>query len=57
MRLTLVVPYAAMLEGRLMTAASRRSASPLPTLATWALWLLGALLLVFVVAVPMDVTQ
>ncbi|ATB59963.1 putative cellulose synthase catalytic subunit [Xanthomonas citri pv. fuscans] len=40
-----------------MTAASRRSASPLPTLATWALWLLGALLLVFVVAVPMDVTQ
>ncbi|WP_126968304.1 UDP-forming cellulose synthase catalytic subunit [Xanthomonas arboricola] len=40
-----------------MTAASRRSGSPLPALATWALWLLGGLLLVFVVAVPMDVTQ
>ena len=40
-----------------MTAANRHCASPLPTLATWALWLLSALLLVFVVAVPMDVTQ
>ncbi|XHI63619.1 Cellulose synthase catalytic subunit [UDP-forming] [Xanthomonas euvesicatoria] len=40
-----------------MTAANRHCASPLPTLATWALWLLGALLLVFVVAVSMDVTQ
>jgi cellulose synthase (UDP-forming) len=40
-----------------MTAAVTRPRSALPGLATWALWLLGALLLGFVVAVPMDVPQ
>ncbi len=38
-------------------ATAPRPGSPLPRLATWTLWLLGALLLVFVVAVPMDVVQ
>ncbi len=40
-----------------MTAALIRPRSVLPKLATWGLWLFGALLLVFVVAVPMDVAQ
>ncbi|KRG45564.1 cellulose synthase [Stenotrophomonas panacihumi] len=38
-------------------ATAPRSGTLLPRLATWTLWLLGALLLVFVVAVPMDVAQ
>ncbi|HEY0333109.1 MAG TPA: UDP-forming cellulose synthase catalytic subunit [Stenotrophomonas sp.] len=38
-------------------ASVPRAGSLLPRLATWSLWLVGALLLVFVVAVPMDVTQ
>lgn len=40
-----------------MTAAVSRRRSVLPRLATWSLWLLGILLLVFVVAVPMEVVQ
>jgi len=38
-------------------ATTPRPGTALPRLATWTLWLLGALLLVFVVAVPMDVVQ
>lgn len=41
-----------------MSAASAsRTGQPMHTLATWSLWALGALLLVFVVAIPMDVPQ
>lgn len=41
-----------------MSAASAsRAGQPMHTLATWSLWALGALLLVFVVAIPMDVPQ
>lgn len=40
-----------------MTAAVSRRRSVLPKLATWSLWLLGTVLLVFVVAVPMEVAQ
>lgn len=41
-----------------MSAASAsRTGQPMHTLATWSLWTLGALLLVFVVAIPMDVPQ
>ncbi|WP_369934176.1 UDP-forming cellulose synthase catalytic subunit [Xanthomonas tesorieronis] len=41
-----------------MSAASAsRTGQPMHTLATWSLWALGALLLLFVVAIPMDVPQ
>ncbi|MBB5884919.1 UDP-forming cellulose synthase catalytic subunit [Xanthomonas sp. LMG 8992] len=41
-----------------MSAASAsHAARPLHVLANWSLWLLGAVLLVFVVAIPMDVPQ
>lgn len=38
-------------------APASRTGQPMHTLATWSLWTLGALLLVFVVAIPMDVPQ
>jgi cellulose synthase (UDP-forming) len=41
-----------------MSAASAsRTGRPMHTLANWSLWVLGASLLVFVVAIPMDVPQ